>query len=301
MPCISNRRDILRYAGIGTVAICTGCTFGSGGDHDGDDAPRTADVRARLNNNNPLALVLSSGGPRGFVHVGVIQALDEMGVRPDMVVGASVGALIGTLYCSGINGKQLREIAMGLGPMQFASLAIGTKERFSGSPIAKRVNIEIDHRQLQELNPVCGVVARSKSNGQPVVFTEGNAGVAVQAAAAIPGRFTPVSIRSVWYEDADGVSPLPVRISRAMGAGRVISVDASAHEEKAPPGASRFYESDRRKRALTAPDANSADLNLHPDFGYWVSISKEFRERAMNAGYAYTIRKSEQILALAKN
>jgi NTE family protein len=298
MPINLTRRKHLQVASVAALAGCTGCTIGSGGNHDGKDAPRSADVSARLKTSKPLALVLSSGGPRGFVHVGVIQALDEIGVRPDMVVGASIGALIGTLYCGGMTGKALRELAMDLGPLQFASLAIGTKERFSGAPIATRINIEIDHRELQALRPVCGVVARNKSSGQAEVFTEGNAGIAVQASTAIQGRFTPVSIRSIVYDDADPVTPMPVRISREMGADRVISIDASAHEDKAPSGAARFYESDRRKRALTAPDAKSADLNLHPEFGYWVSLSKEFRERAMNAGYAHTMRRAKKIEAL---
>jgi NTE family protein len=133
-----------------------------------------------------------------------------------------------------------------------------------------------------------------------VAFTEGNAGIAVQASIAIQGRFTPVSIRSVVYDDPDPVAPLPVRISRELGATRVVSVDASAHEDKAPSGAGRYYASDRRKRELTQPDAESADLNLHPEFGYWVSLSKAFRERAMNAGYAHTMRQAKQLLALAK-
>lgn len=297
-----NRRAHLRHVGIAALAACSGCTIGGGGNHNGKDAPRSGSISSRLpTDKKPLALVLSSGGPRGFVHVGVIQALDELAIRPDLVVGSSIGALIGTLYCGGMNGKQLRELALDLGPLQFASLAIGTKERFSGAPIATRVNIELDHRELQTLRPICVVVARNKTRGQAQVFTEGNAGIAVQAATAIQGRFTPVSIRSDLYDDADPVVPMPVRISRDLGATRVISVDASAHEDKAPPGADRYYESDRIKRALTAPDAKSADVNLHPEFGYWVSLSKAFRERAMNAGYAFTMRQAKELQALSKD
>jgi len=300
MPVNQIRRSHLRSVSLAALAACTGCTFGSGGNYTAKDAPRNAGISSRLKTDRPLALVLSSGGPRGFVHVGVIQALDELGVRPDMVVGSSIGALIGALYCGGMTGKELRGLAMDLGPLQFASLAIGTKERFSGAPIAKKVNIEIDHRELQALRPICGVVVRNRSTGQAVVFTEGNAGIAVQASTAIQGRFTPVSIRSVVYDDPDPVVPMPVRISRKMGAAKVISIDASAHEEKAPSGASRYYESDRLKRALTQPDADAADLNLHPEFGYWVSLSQEFRERAINAGYALTMRRGKELIALSQ-
>ena len=98
--------------------------------------------------------------------------------------------------------------------------------------------------------------------------------------------FTPVRIRGVQYVDADLAVPMPVRLARAMGAVKVLAVDASAHEDKAPAGAQRFREGDLRKRALTLPDALAADVSLQPDFGYYVNTSKEFRLRCINAGYA---------------
>ncbi|MGB7304417.1 MAG: patatin-like phospholipase family protein [Burkholderiaceae bacterium] len=291
------RRKNLHSISLGMLSL-TGCTFGSGPNHQGINAPTAADVRQRLP-GNPWALVLSSGGPRGFVHVGVIEALDEIGVRPDIVVGASVGALVATLYCSGISGKALREIALSLGPTQMARLSIGTSERFSGAPIATQVNIRVNRRRLQDLRPVCAVVARKQGTNSIVAFTEGNAGVAVQASTAIEGRFTPVSIHDTWYVDPDQVVPMPVREARRLGAARVISVDASAHETQAPAGAERFRESDQLKRRLTEPDARASDLNLHPKFGYWVSLSEEFRIRCIRAGYEQTLQMAGKIRQLA--
>lgn len=286
-------------SGAGTVAL-GGCTIGAGPNHEGSDAPVAAGLDNRLAATAPFALVLSSGGPRGFVHIGVIEALDELGVRPDMVVGASIGALVGALYCGGVPGKEMRRIALELGPTQFARLAVGAEERFSGAPIAHQVNYRVDHRLLQQLNPVCAVVAMRQKTREIVTFTEGNAGVAVQASTAIEGRFTPVTIRSEAYVDPDKAMPMPVRAARELGARTVLSVDASAHEEKAPAGAERFRESDRLKRALTEPDAQASDLNLHPDFGYWVSISEEFRLRSMQAGYQAAMRSADQIRQLTR-
>ena len=294
------RRHSLRLlSGAGLTALA-GCTMGAGPNHVGADAPVAAQLGNRLTMPSPFALVLSSGGPRGFVHIGVIEALDELGIRPDMVVGASIGALVGALYCGGLTGKDMRGIALDLGPTQFARLALGAEERFSGAPIAHQVNYQVDHRLLQQLNPVCAVVAMRRSTRDIVAFTEGNAGVAVQASTAIEGRFTPVTIRSDAYVDPDKAMPMPVRMARQLGAKTVLSIDASAHEDKAPSGAERFRASDRVKRSLTEPDAQDSDLNLHPDFGYWVSISEEFRLRSMQAGYEAAMRSADKIRQLTR-
>ena len=82
-----------------------------------------------------------------------------------------------------------------------------------------------------------------------VAFTAGDAGVAVQASSAIEGQFTPVRINGEQFIDADWVAPLPVRLARSLGAQRVLAVDATAHEDRAPSGAEVYRVSDQRKRA----------------------------------------------------
>ena len=84
----------------------------------------------------------------------------------------------------------------------------------------------------------------------------------------------------------------------ALGAKRVLAVDASAHVERAPSGAERYRDGDLRKRALVQPDARLADVLLHPDFGYWVSFSRDFRERAIGAGYRATMEQAARLQKL---
>ena len=129
-------------------------------------------------------------------------------------------------------------------------------------------------------------------------FNTGDAGLAVQASCAIEGQFTPVRIRGEQFVDPDLHQPLPVRLARQMGAQRVLAIDASAHEDKAPATAAYFRTVDLRKRALTEPDARAADLTLHPDFGYYVSLSREFRQRAIEAGYRTTMAAANKLAAL---
>lgn len=278
-------------AAAGTVG---GCAFDVDADHDGPDAPQAAPLTRPVR----TAWVLGSGGPRGFVHVGVIKALAELGLQPDLVVGASVGALVGTLVAGGMTALELEALALDLQPMAMARLAPGASERLSGAALRDLVAERLPQRLLQRLPLAMVCVAQRLDDGGVVGFTQGDAALAVQASAAIEGRFAPVRIRGRRYADADLRMPLPVRVARALGATHVLAVDASAHEDRAPPGAERWRESDRRKRELTRPDAELAQVLLHPDFGYWVSLSRDFRERAIDAGHRAALAAAPALRAL---
>jgi NTE family protein len=246
--------------------------------------------------------VFSSGGPRGFVHIGVIKALEELGLKPDLIVGGSAGALVGALYASGIRSAKLEALALDLGLLEVGRLAMLGEGKFDGAPIATQVTEQIlaqtGQPTIEKLPIRFAAVAIEKVSRKPIIFNAGHAGLAVQASSAIEGMFTPVRIRGVQYIDADLVMPMPVRLARAMGAVKVLAIDASAHEDKAPAGSARFKEGDLRKRALTLPDTLSADVSLQPDFGYYVNTSKEFRLRCINAGYEQTMAKAQVLRAL---
>jgi NTE family protein len=286
------RRRWLCAAGawLGTA----GCTINPDADHDGADAPASGSL-ARVPRT---AWVFSSGGPRGFVHVGVLKALDELGLVPELIVGASVGAVVGVLRAAGMPTQEIVALALGLDPLRLARLAIGGSERLSGAAVRDLVYEQLGPRRLEQLPIPMVCAAQRLADGTVVGFSRGDAGLAVQAAAAIEGQFSPVRIRGQRHADADRRMPLPVRLAKALGALRVLAVDASAHEDRAPPGAERFRAGDLHKRALTQPDAALADLVLHPDFGYWVSLSREFRERAIEAGYRATLAQADRLRAL---
>ena len=292
MPgAVSLSRRALLLAGAASVA---GCSLSPDEDHSGPDAPRAEPLHRPAR----VAWVLSSGGPRGFVHVGVLKALEELGLAPDLVVGASAGALLGSLCAAGLRAAEIETLALELQPWRLARVALGSSERLSGTAIADLVRERCPVKRLEAMPVPMACVAARQADGAAVAFTAGDVGLAVQASAAIEGQFAPVRIHGQRYVDADWTTPLPVRVARALGAQRVLAVDATAHIDRAPPGAERYRESDQRKKALVDADGALADLLLKPDFGYWVSLSREFRERAIGAGYRETMAKAEALRAL---
>ena len=284
----------LRRRSLLATLLLAGCALEPDANHDGPDAPASAP----LPRVPRTAWVFSSGGPRGFVHVGVLKALDKLGLVPDVIVGASAGAAVGCLRAAGRSAREIETLALDLQPWGLARVAVGASERLSGSGLAELMREQARHRLLQDLPIPMVCVAQRLADRSVVAFNRGDLGLAVQASAAIEGQFAPVRIHGQRHADADLVMPLPVRVARALGATRVLAVDASAHEDLAPPGTERWRPGDLRKRALTRPDADSADVLLHPEFGYYTGFSREYRQRCIAAGHRETLAAAPALRAL---
>jgi NTE family protein len=306
-PSLIVRRSLL----LGTSLSLLGCTIHTDYNHDAMDAPRQL-VVPRSAALQPIrnVWVLSSGGPRGFVHVGILKALQELGHQPDLIVGGSVGALIGALFAGGVSAKELEELSLNLGVTDMGRLALTGDGKFAGTPLAGIVNRELLRRcgtcEMEKLPLPFAAVAVERESRKTVLLNHGDAGVAVQASCAIEGTFTPVRIRGVQHVDADQVTPLPVRLARELAMGlngtrnapvKLLAMDASARPDAAPPGVERYRAIDLRKRALIAPDAALANLTLHPEMSYFVNVSQEFRLRTIEQGYKQTLARAEHIKA----
>jgi NTE family protein len=176
-----------------------------------------------------IGLALGGGAARGFAHVGVIQVLEEAGIRPSLVTGTSAGSLVAAFYASGKTGKQLQHAAE---TMEEASIADWTLPLFNrgmlrGDALARYVNGQVGSRLIENMVLPLGIVATDLSTGQGMLFQRGDTGTAVRASSAVPAVFLPVSISGHEYVDGGLVSPVPVRAARQMGAELVIAVDIS--------------------------------------------------------------------------
>jgi NTE family protein len=288
---LARRRYLQLMSSSLALATVSGCAIQHADDHAGQNAPHFGGIQANLQS----ALVLSSGGPRGFVHIGVLKALDELRLRPDLIAGASAGALIGSLYACGMRASEMEALAMQLQPTALLRIAMGAKEPLSSTVIYSLMKEHCNVELIEKSAIPLAITAAQQDTGEVEVFTRGDLAVAVQASSAIQGTFTPVKIRGMLYVDSDLFVPMPVRWVLSQGIRRVVSVDASAHEDKAPAQAQRFRAGDLRKRALTEPDARASTLHLHPDFGYFISNSEAFRKRAIQSGYDATMAQAAKL------
>ena len=262
---------------------------------DGPDAPTfvAATMRPRL------ALVLAAGGPRGFAHVGVLRALDELGVRPDLVVGASVGALVGSALAAGLSTAQIEAFAFDFDFYRLARWSPSGGAQLDGRGISDLVQQTLGVRRFEQLRIPFAAVATDVQRNAAAIFNHGELGPAVQASCAVPRWFAPVRIRGREFADGDATSPLPVQAARMLGAQKVLAVDVAVHPDRPrPAGAERYLESDRTKREQIDAEARQADLVLHPYFGYWVNLSREYRESAARAAYEYTLQQAPRLRSL---
>jgi NTE family protein len=198
-----------------------------------------ADVRllAARHRRPRIGLVLGSGAARGWAHIGVIRALERAGVRPDLVCGTSVGALVGAAYasgdferfCDGASGMRRGDVISFMDVGLSGGLLKG--ERFMA--FVSRV---CEDRQIEDLAIPFAAVATSLENGAEVWLRTGSTLSAIRASLAMPGLFTPVRSTDGTLVDGALVNPVPVSLARAMGADVVIAVDLSAGiVGRAPP------------------------------------------------------------------
>ncbi len=217
------RRELLsRLRGLGSLAVLTPM-LGLGGcaafDYRAADAPRALAQPPRLDPPPRLAIVLGSGGPRGYAHIGVLRVLEDARILPDLVVGSSVGAVLGAFWASGLSAAQIDALSMQGGPLTiFDPSPFADRGWIHGRKLQDYVNQGLGGRALEELPRRVIVIATRRDDKAPRFFASGNAGVAVRASSAMPGIFSPVGIEGIEYEDGDESLPLGVTAARAAGA-----------------------------------------------------------------------------------
>ncbi|WP_199955625.1 patatin-like phospholipase family protein [Acinetobacter junii] len=235
-----------------------------------------------------IALVLGSGGARGYAHIGVIEVLEQQGIRPDLIVGTSAGSIVGSIYASGKSAAELRDIALKLKANDVRDVNVSLKGFFDGKKVEDYVNQQVLNTPLQKLKIPMYVVATELKNGTKTVFNYGNTGQAVRASTSIPSMFVPTKIRNVEYVDGGLVSPVPVEVARELGADIVIAVDILAqpiHTETTNVWGLFNQNINIMQGRLAEEELKDADVVIQPDLREKAHIfDVKGREMTMQAG-----------------
>ena len=182
-----------------------------------------------------LGLALGGGAARGFAHIGVIQVLEENGIKPDMVVGTSAGSVVAAFYATGKTGAQLQWLADSMDESQLTDWTVPFMSRgmLRGEALGRYINTQLNGAKIEDLKIPLGIVATDLQTGDGILFRRGDIATAVRASSAVPSVFEPVRIGNKDYVDGGLVSPVPVLYARQMGADIVIAVDISSRPEDA--------------------------------------------------------------------
>ena len=177
-----------------------------------------------------IGLALGGGVARGWAHIGVVQRLDEIGVRPDIVAGASIGALVGGFWLAGhldaLEGwaRDLTKTRM----LSYFDVVLNGSGIMGGKRLEKAIERHLPKTNIEDLHQKFIAVTSELATGHEIWLMDGDLGEAIQAAYALPGVFPPRGVNGRWLIDGALVNPLPVSACRALGARVVIAVGLHA-------------------------------------------------------------------------
>jgi NTE family protein len=177
-----------------------------------------------------IGLALGAGAARGWSHIGVLHELAEHGIKPDVIAGTSMGAIVGGCCAAG-KLDQIEKFARTLTKrrvftlmdLSFSGMSLITGERLKAA-----LELELDDLQIEDLPMAFAAVATEVGSGHEVWLQRGSLPLAVRASYALPGIFEPVRIGDRWLFDGALVNPVPVTVCRALGAEFVIAVNVTA-------------------------------------------------------------------------
>lgn len=286
----------MRWARLSMLALLTGCLAAPPralAPEDEPQPPRAMQGPVRI------ALVLSGGGLRGLAQLGVLRVLHDHGLQPDLVVGTSVGAIIGGAYASGVSLDALEAMPLPAGLDPWGSLFMSSAQRSAG--LEAFLATRLAQRRLQDFPLRFVAVATSRHSGCVMVFGTGDAARAMMASSALPGALAPVIIDGTAFADGGLGAPLPVRVARALGAEVVIAVDTTFHADPVVPYGivdSVFHAGMVMARNLAVADRAAADVVITPALPPVAEVTLANRQLLAQAGATATLQKLEHLRAL---
>src|SRR6184192_3476170 len=177
-----------------------------------------------------IGLALGGGAARGFAHIGIVRTLVAHGIIPNVVVGTSIGAVVGGAYAAG-HLDTLEEWARSLQPrsvLSYLDIRLNGSGLIGGAKLAAELEAALGQSLIEDLLVKFATVATEVRTGHEIWLTHGPMVDAMRASYALPGIFSPVLIGDSWLVDGALVNPVPVSAARAFGAEIVIAANLSS-------------------------------------------------------------------------
>jgi NTE family protein len=203
-----------------------------------------------------LGLVLGGGAAKGYAHIGVIKVLDEIGVRPDIIVGASMGSLVGGFYAAGFTGKRMEEIAVQVDKRKkgwLFPIRLNKRGFIDGRRVLKYLTGHLGATKIEDLPLKYAALATDIENRIELVINRGSLVSAIRSSIAIPVVFTPFEHGGRILTDGGFVNPVPFTVAQDMGADRIIAVNVLPRFEY-------------KRAEMTAQKPSGRDYNLRKVF-----------------------------------
>ncbi|MCW8966491.1 MAG: patatin-like phospholipase family protein, partial [Candidatus Pacearchaeota archaeon] len=190
-----------------------------------------------------LGLVLGGGGAKGYAHIGVLKFLEENNIKPNYVVGTSIGAIVGALYCLGYSAKQIEQTAKEIKFRQLFDITLPKKGLIKGEKIERYLRHLFENKKIEDLQKPFFAVAVDINEFQEIIFNKGDLTKAVRASISIPGIFHPVKNKNRILVDGGVLNNLPIDVLKKKTE-KIITVDLERHKIKPPVYEKAFAQND---------------------------------------------------------
>ncbi len=261
--------------------------------------------------NVKVAIALGGGGSKGFVHLGVLEVLEEYGVPLDLIVGTSAGSIMGALYADYADTQLVKENVLRIKANDILDVSffdtlhffVDVRGPVQGLSLEELIVKKVTELNMEDLKIPFVAVATDLENDRAVRISSGPVALAVRASASIPPVFTPVKEYGMLLVDGGVVEPVPVATAREYNPKVLISVDISTPGDDLP--LNNMWDVTNKSLyisyyALSRMQSLSADINIHPNLNGFGMFDDSKNEVLYEMGRAETIKLMPQILDILK-
>ena len=260
-------RKFIQILFISFLACATSCAT-----HPEIRVPKNSPPPMVMKTQPRVALVLGGGGARGYAHIGVLKVLKEAGLEFDLIVGTSVGSLVGALYADSKNPEQIRQVMLNAGFFDFADFAAypPLKAPITGNKYQHFILKNIKANHFKDLKIPFVSTATDLETGEQVVHSSGPLAPAINASSAMPGAMRPVELYGRLLTDGSMYAPVAVNVAKRYKPKFIIAVNV--HSDLPPKMPSTFAGVLHRAFSISwyrlgVLTAEGADVVIHPELG----------------------------------